>query len=227
MAARSPVTTLRVSFRPITLDRGALIDLCKIVEKAALDCPQGTYRSIRFAIEGKSEVVTVNSLQAIENVRFPRDLRSIRLRAESDHYNREIDVHIHDIDSATASFSSVEVSGQDADWVSARARELEDFILDHKNFHWVFRNIGFVIFQALVLFALIGYLLRDNALLILLALLAGYAYVFIVRKIFPIVVLETGRPSTLKTIRKFLAFIILGIFLGLIVTLLSKLIPIG
>ena len=72
-----------------------------------------------------------------------------------------------------------------------------------------------------------GYLLRNSELGIFIALLVGYAYIPIVRKIFPVVVLETGRPSTLKTIRKFLAFLIPAIFVGLLVTLLSKLIPIG
>ena len=227
MMTRQPVTTLRVPLRPITLDKSDLIKLCKIVEKAALNCPRGTMRSIHFQIEGKSEVVTASSIQPLENARLPRDLQNISLRAQSYHDDREINIYIHDIDSAIVSFSNVEISGQDVDWVSARAKELEDFILDHKNFHWWFRNIGLVIFQAIVLSILMGYLLRNSELGIFIALLVGYAYIPIVRKIFPVVVLETGRPSTLKTIRKFLAFLIPAIFVGLLVTLLSKLIPIG
>jgi hypothetical protein len=221
-------TTLRVPMRPITLDKSGLVDLCKLVEKAAPDSSSASiYGSIPFKIEGKSEVIKVNSAQALENMRLPRDLRSIYLHAQSYQYNKEIEVHIWDIDSTSASFSEIEVSGQDADWVSARARELEDFISDHRNFYWVFRNIGFVIFQAIALTALMVYLLRDNILGVILAFAVGYAYIFIIRKIYPIVVLETGRPSALKMVRQSLAVLIPAIFVSLIVTLISKLIPIG
>jgi hypothetical protein len=228
MTTQRHTTTLRVPLRPITLDKSDLIDLCKLVEKAVPDSSRASMHEwIHFQIEGKSEVLTTDSVQSLENARLPRDLRTISLRAQSYPSNREIKIHIWDIDSAAVSFSEVEISGQDADWVSARAKELEDFIFDHKNFHWAFRNIGFVIFQAIALSTLLGYLLRDNTLGIPTALIVGYAYIFIIRKIFPIVVLDTGRPSTLKTIRKFLAFLIPAIFVGLLVTLISKLIPIG
>src|SRR4030042_7054956 len=200
MTTQPPVTTLKVSLQPITLNKNDLIDLCKIVAKAA---PKG---SIDFVIKGKSEIVTADSIQSFGNARLPRDLEEIRLFARSYRGENKIRIYIADIGSALSSYSDIEVSGQNTDWVSARVKELEDFILDHKNFHWAFRNPGLVIFQGIVLFALLAYLLRDVELGIVIAFLAGYAYFPIVRKIFPVVVLDTGRPSTLKTIRKFLAF---------------------
>jgi len=182
---------------------------------------------MRFEIEGKSEVVTTNSIQSFENARLPRDLRKIYLSAGLYQSDDKINVYISEIDSGFFTYSNIEVSGQDTDWVSGRIKELEDFIFDHKNFHWLFQNWGWIIFQIIILSTLLGYLLRDNKLGILIAVLTGYAYFFIVRKIFPTVVLDTGRPSTLKTTRKILIWLIPAIFVSLLVHLLDRLIPIG
>ena len=121
-------------------------------------------------------------------------------------------------------YSNIEISGKDIDWVSARVKELEVFISDHRNFHWIFQSWILVGIQAIILGTLVAYSMWDAVWSIPTAIFVSYFYIPIVRKIFPSVVLDTKRQSALKTIRKFLIYIIPLIFIGLLVNLLSRLI---
>lgn len=224
MAKHKVKTSVKMSFKNVTLDKHALIELCKIVMKAANDDPSHTKG---FEIEGKSELVKADSLESLENARFPRDLHSITLWAHSWANGNEIRLSTMDLDSGFMSFSEVAISSRDVDWVAARKEELEQFVSDHKNYHWIFQNWFSIIVQVILLSTLIGYLIRDNQLNVLIAMFSGYAYFYITRRTFPTIVLDTGRPSGLKTFRKFLAVIIPLLLIGLLVNLIWNLISSG
>jgi len=167
--------------------------------------------------------VQANSINSLINATLPRDLDKISFSASGKN-GKEINIFIADIGDPTSSFSNITVSGKNIDWVSARVKELETFIDDQKNFHWIFRSWIPVIIQVLALATLIAYVMRDNDSNIVVGILSSFTYVFLVRKIFPLVTLETGRSSNWETVRKVLIFVIPVIFLGLIATLISRLV---
>jgi len=221
MRSKQAVTKLKVDLQPISLDKSGLEQLCKIVLKAAEQDPSAY---VTFEIEGKSEIVEAKSIESLINARLPRDLTEITLRASSDKNSRTINVNIANIGDSFMSWSNIEISGKDIDWVSARVKELEDFISDHRNFHWIFQSWISVGIQAIILGTLVAYSLWDAWWSILTAWFVSIFYVLSVRKIFPSVVLDTKRQSTLKTVRKVLIYVIPLIFIGLLVNLLSRLI---
>lgn len=224
MVGKQPITKLKVDLKPISLDKSNLEKLCNIVLKAADEDSRSTY--VRFEIEGKSETVEANSIDSLVNATLPRDVKEIKLYASGKN-GKDINIYISDIGDAFGIFSNITISGKDTDWVSARTRELEDFIADHKNFHWIFQNWVSVIIQALALAGLIAYTMGDNKWGVMIGMFSSYAYILLVRKIFPLVMLDTGRPSNLKTVRKVLVYIIPAIFVGLIVTLITQLIQLS
>lgn len=221
MRSGQAVTKLKVDLQPISLDKSGLEQLCEIVLKAAEQDPSA---GVTFEIEGKSEIVEAKSIESLINARLPRDLNEIILIVSSDKNSRTINLYISDIGSSFGTFSNIEISGKDIDWVSARVKELEDFISDHRNFHWIFQNWISVGIQAVILGMLIAYSLWDAWWSISTAFLISYFYIGIVRKIFPSVILDTKRQSALKTFRKILIYVIPLIFVGLLVNLLSRLI---
>ena len=221
MRKEQAVTKLRVDLKPISLDKAGLEQLCKIVLKAAEQDPSAY---VTFEIEGKSEIVEAQSTKSLINARLPRDLTEITLRVSSSKNSRTINVYIPDIGDAFSGWSNIEISGKDVDWVSARVKELEDFISDHKNFHWIFQSWILVGIQAIIIGTLVAYNLWDAVWSIPTAIILSLVYIPIVRKIFPLVVLETKQQSALKTVRKILIFAIPLIFIGLLVNLFSRLI---
>lgn len=221
MRTEQAVTTLKVDLHPISIDESGLKQLYDIVLKAAEQDPSAY---VKFEIEGKTEVVEGESIESLVSARLPRDLSEITLRASSDKNSRTINLYISDIGSGFMTYSNIEISGKDIDWVSARVKELEGFISDHRNFHWIFQNWISVGIQAVILGMLIAYSLWGAWWSILTAFLISYFYIPIVRKIFPAVVLDTKRQSGLKTVRKILVYVIPLTVVGLLLNLLSRLI---
>lgn len=218
MTDNTPITNIKIKLKTISLDRTSLLTLGRIVLKAVED---ETPLWIRLNIAGKSEEIAAESVESFANVRLPNELGSIYFMARSLN-NREIEFHVFDI-GTIISFHSVEVSGRNVDWVSARVRELENFISDHRNFHWVFQNWWSLLVQATLMGWIISLNLMNQFWGVPLAIVIVAIYISVVRVIFPFVVLDSERPSTLKTIRHILTIGIPALFIGLLANLLSKL----
>ena len=215
-----PITKLKVPLRAITLSRDSLRKLLEIVSKAKEDDPDA---DVKFEFEGKDETVAAESIDPIVNSRLPKDLKGLVLEAYSGENRKKISFRVRGIGD-TETTSTIEVEAQDIDWVNARMRELENFMSDHGNFHWIFQKAGLILIQAVALGTVIALSLRAYDWGSVVGMFSGFLYLLTIRRLFPVIVLDTERQSSIKTIRKVFVGIITGVFIALIVNLVVRLI---
>ena len=218
MIDNTPITNIKIKLKTISLNRTSLQELGRIVLKAVEDEPR---LWIRLNIAGRSEEIAAESVGSFANVRLPNELGSIYFMARSLN-DREITFHVFDIGSII-SFHSIEVSGRNVDWVSARVKELENFISDHRNFYWVFQNWWSLLVQAILMGWIISFNLINQFWGVPLAIAIVAIYISVVRVIFPVVALDSERPSASKAIRQILVVGIPVVFFGLLANLLTRL----
>jgi len=124
----------------------------------------------------------------------------------------------------------IEVSGSDTDWVSARMKEIEDFLKDHRNIHWLF-HLPTVILLWFICFLVTYYELKvygvSEGIRTTLGPILGVFCYFVfhgLSRVFPFVVVDTGRTSTLKMLRKLSYGIIPVIIITLVIDLIKRVI---
>lgn len=205
---------MKVDLQPLSLDKSYLRQLGEIVLKS-----NGNVIILR--IEGKSENIVAESIESLVNARLPKEPRCISLDVWSTLNCNQIIFGISDIGSIMT-FCTIEVSRRDVNRVSARVKELENFITHHKNFHWIFQNWWSLLFQAIILGWFILFNLKDQIWGFPIAITIVCVYVPLVRTIFPFIVLDSERKSAITILRKFLIWAIPLILVGLLVNLLSK-----
>lgn len=213
-------TTLRLRLPSLTLNKHDIGILCNIVAKAAKD----TEKSItRFIVSRNGESVSTYSIEKLVNAKWPQEIHMVSLEAfDSEHFIRVL------INSHSVGANEVVVSSRDSDWVTMRVKEIEDFITEHKNWHWVLFNVPLVFSISMVLGAMIGAgigigfeLSFEYSLIAGMFGFAAFAYAIRgILEVYSFILVEGGRSSTKSKLRKFLNWGIPTLVAGIVINLI-------
>jgi hypothetical protein len=216
-------STLNVSPKSITVNRDDIKALCEIALKAFSESEPYSYR--RFTIEGKKQTVSSQDISDLLKARWPSVIEDLSINVQSG--ERSIQIHLSR-DGLTG-YNKIVVSSLDVDWVSARVTELENFVSDHRNIHWIFHNWLSVVPQAILLWflALSGLVRVNLSDDVVKALATPVAFgvmglYFGLGKLYPFTSIDNGRATITKSLRKIISFLLVTIFVGLIGALISK-----
>ncbi len=165
------------------------------------------------------------------NASWPRNIETAIFEARSHGTGKCIRARFYN--QAIAPTSEIEIEGYDGDWVAARSKEIEEFISDHRNIHWLFNGVLFPLLHGLPLFGLIIYKViqvisdaeflteKGEAILTIIVIVSGIGllelYIAYMSKIFPFTFIDSERPSALATFRTVTKFAVPLILVGLIV----------
>ncbi|MBI4186086.1 MAG: hypothetical protein HY530_01090 [Chloroflexi bacterium] len=210
-------TRIKIKPKTINLNNDDIQKLCNIINKAI---GKDSNQSIKLRISGGNEEVSSNNIDDFVNAKWPTNVDEIHLSAACYKTGREIEFWF---DNDLYGIQRIYVSGSDLDWVSARTKEIEDFINDHRNFHWVF-NLPFIwvfwifAFSFLMLFLILNLNLNITASMIMGSSTGTLLFFALspIARIFPFINVETNRPSGRKSLRKFLTWLIPSLFIALI-----------
>ena len=223
-------TTVTLSAKSMTLKKADLVELCEILEKAIEDDHQGY---LDFTLSAKRGSISSESIEGLRNARLPEEVNHVRLVAESNKEHRRIRL----VSSNIMPFSEVNITSTDADWVAARSKEIEEFISDHHNIHWIFNRMPLPVLQGVLLVGLLVYTLYTYAkplwsndgfvaAAIFCSIFSVPGYISGISKLFPFTFIDTGRPSTIATFRTVIKYaaplIIVTVIVSLIVQLIIK-----
>lgn len=217
-------TSLRIKAPSMTLTKHDIGDLGKIVSKAAEDSPSSLKK---FLVVGGKESVKTENIEKLIGSKWPQNVDTIDLVAYGgDGYIRAT------LEAAVMGINRIEVSGSDSDWVTLRLKEVEDFIAGHRNWHWILHNITSIFLLSLLLAALIALastltfnLSFENILMI--GMFSWMAIMMCSRglmRIFPFILVETGRSSAYSKTRKFLNWFIPTLIAGIVIEIIVQLI---
>lgn len=217
-------SSLRIRVPAITLNKNDIRDLWKIVESAK---DGSSSKEILLRVSGNKENVTTRSIDKLINARWPQEVDEVELLASCD--DKEIRVVLEDHPMGT---NRVEIYGRDPDWVSARAKEIDDFISEHKSWYWIFYSMPIAFTGSIALGALIGFGARvrlqlsfQNTLMAgafgLMAIIFIWAYV--IRPLYPFICVNTGSRSFKTRAKGIVNWVIATIIGGLLVNALSSL----
>lgn len=215
-----------ISLKSVTLKKDDVIELCGIIEKATEGDP-GAHVSLRLS--GKDKSVEAESSTNLRNANWPREVEEGYFVARS--YETDREIHIDFCNHPLFSFGSIEITAMSRDWVASRKEEIEEFIRDHRNYHWVFNNTWFLALQGLILWLLVAARLISLIMASMLQIIViggGVAfcllYIWGAGKLFPFVFIDMERPSTVAGFRKIVKYAIPLIVLGLIIELVIRLV---
>lgn len=217
-------TLLKLKAKSLALEKNDMKVLCEILGKVTSDQSDG---HMHLKLSGGREEIIEDNIDKFINARWPIDIDEVNLSAYSYKKNRGIRFSM---ENGLLGLRYIEVSGSDTDWVSARMKEIEDFLIDHRNFHWLFHLPIVILFWFICLFVT-AYQLKlfgvteevRTALSPFLAVL-WYLVFLGLSRVFPFIFVDTGRTSTVKILRKFLCWIIPIIIVGLVVHLIVNVI---
>jgi len=224
--ASTAKTTATLPAKSMTLKKADLVELCEILEKAIENDTQGY---LDFTLSAKRESISSESIEGLRNARLPEEVNHVSLVAASYKKDRKIRlVSYNDM-----SYTEVNITSADADWVAARSKEIEKFISDHHNFHWIFNRFWLPALQGVLLVGLLMYtvyiytkpLWSNAGFMVAVALCSVFsvqAYIWGISKLFPFTFIDTGRPSTIATFRTGIKYAVPIVILGLIVQLIIK-----
>lgn len=216
--------TLTVKPKSMTLNRDDVLKLWNIVNKA-ID-KKDKYWYGKIIVRGKKESVQAKKVSDFFKARWPSSIENIELSARGNEKSIDIDL----CRDGLLSYNRILVSGANVDWVNGRVKELEDFISDHRNIHWIFQNWFSVIIQAISLFIL-AIRVINNVLNIsdsLKGILSGLLPLIIIglyfglAKLYPFVYIDDKSQDSLKVLRNAIYYIIGLCFAGLISALIAK-----
>jgi len=216
-------TTVTLPAKSMTLKQDDLVKLCEILEKAIEDNPQG---HLHCTLSGKTESMFSESIEDLRNARLPEEVNQVRLVAES--YDEDRTIRL--VSDNKVPYTKVEITGTDADWVAARSKEIEEFISDHHNIHWIFNRIWLPALQGVLLVGLLMYTCTEplwhNPAFPIVSILWGVilvlVYIWGISKLFPFTFIDTGHPSTIATFRTVIKYAGPVIIAGLLVPLIIK-----
>lgn len=210
-------TRIKVKPKTMDLNRDDVQELCSIVNKVI---GEHSKERISLRMSGGNEDITSNDIDDFIRARWPANVDEINLSARCHETGREIEFWF---DNDLFGVQRIYVSGSEPDWVSARTKEIEDFIKDHRNCHWIFAIPFFVVFclSALVLlmFAISEWVGVDRGDVVgLSAAIGGALFLALspLARVFPFINVETNRASGRKSLRKFLKWLIPSLFIALI-----------
>lgn len=215
-----------VSLKSVTLKKDDVIELCSIVEKATEGAPAA---HVSLRLSGKNKSVRSESSTNLLNASWPREVEAGYFVAESYKTDRKIEIDFHN--HPFFAFGSIEITATSRDWVASRKEEIEEFIADHRNHHWMFRHIAFPALQGGLLWGLPAYrlmrLIPEESLrgLVIYGVLGLVVlYMWGMGKLFPFVFIDTERASTLAGFRKVVKYAVPLIILGVVIEFVIRLV---
>ena len=212
----SVLYTRRISVPSLTLNKDDFNDLKLIIEK--------TGQTPAFELETEKESLAFVDTQSLGNQKWPSNIE--RFTFQTEYYKPRIKGYIVSPDANNR--SEITLEGYDRDWVSARTDELNRFLYEHRNFHYIFHTFKYAFSQAFILAGLLIYWLityggqRDWGAYTAIPAIASYCFVFflytsLLPKCFPYLVLQPEFPTFHSRLRNALKFFIPAVFVGLVV----------
>lgn len=210
--------------KSIALKKDDVGKLCDIVEKTTEGDPHGF---LTLILSGRDKSVTSQSSEGLLTASWPREVDKVSLEAWSPKNDRQIDIHFHN---GIVPYNSIEITATDRDWVASRTKEVEEFIADHRNNHWMFNYIALPALQGSLLVGLPAYRLlkltsgsKLGPLVIVCAVILFEVYVWGMGKLFPFAFIDTERPSILAGLRKVVKYAVPLVIVGLIIEFMIRL----
>lgn len=217
-------TTLRLQLPSLTLNKHDIRELCNIVVKAAND-PKNSV--VRLIVSRNRESVSTNSIDKLINAKWPQEINAVSLEAfDNENFIRLL------MNSHPMGANEVIISSCDSDWVTMRVKEIEDFIIEHNNWHWVLFNVPLVFFISIVLGAMIGagigigfdlsfeYSLMSG----MIGLIASAYGIRGISEVYPYILVEGGRSSAKSKLRKFFNWAIPTVVAGVVINLIWQIV---
>ena len=133
----SVLYTRRISVPSLTLNKDDFNDLKLIIEK--------TGQTPAFELETEKESLAFVDTQSLGNQKWPSNIE--RFTFQTEYYKPRIKGYIVNPDANNR--SEITLEGYDRDWVSARTDELNRFLYEHRNFHYIFHTFKYAFSQAL------------------------------------------------------------------------------
>lgn len=223
--ANTHKTTVSLRPKSVTLKKDDIREFCGILEKAT---EGDTRASLSFTLSGKGTAVSSESSEGLLNAKWPRDIDDGYLSARSYKNQREISMVFHN--EALISYNRIDIGGTDSDWVAARSKGIQEFIADHRNYHWWFNSFWPALLQGVFLAGLAAYKLAKaisvawvSAVVFGCSVLFFYVYVNNIGKLFPFTFIDTERPSMITEVRKVVKYAIPLIVGGLAIEFIARL----
>lgn len=205
--------TLTVAPKTVSLDKKAVEELCELLLKAAEGDP---HARIYFNLSGGGDSVLSSGVEGLAKARWPANIIEILLSVESYNEGRSIRVHL------SPTVKEIVVSAMDGQWATLMAGELEAFVSSHRNNHWFFQELPLVAVQASVFLVVLleginqlvipkvdtQYTAIVGTFLIISSISIVAAYVWGVRRLFPIVVVDSSRRSAIAVARRVMSWVI-------------------
>lgn len=217
-------TTLRLRLPSLTLAKSDIRGLCNIVVKAAND-PESS--AVRLIVSGNRESVRTNSIDKLISAKWPQEIDAVSLEAFDDERFVRLLMSSHSMGANEAVISSY-----DSDWVTTRVKEIEDFVSEHKNQHWMFFNVPLVSVVSIALGAMIGagialgldLSFESSILAGAIGLMASVSITGQLHKVYPYMLVEGGRSSAKSKLRKFLNWAIPTLAAGIVINLIWQIV---
>jgi len=204
----------------MALTKSDIRELCEIVVKAANDTENSV---VRLIVSGNKESVRTNSIDKLISAKWPQEIEAASLEAFDNEKFIRLLMSSHPMDANEALISS-----RDSEWVTARVKEIEDFISEHKNRHWIFFNAPIVASTSIALGAMIGagialglHLSFENAIFPgAIAFMAATYTMSQLHKVYPYILVEGGRSSAKSKLRRFLNWVIPSLVFAIVFNLI-------
>lgn len=217
-------TSLRLRIPSMRLNRNDVRNLWQIVEQVR----QGsTSLQAQLYVSGNQEHVFTRSIDKLIRSRWPQDVDILELSAEGDQNSMMIR-----LENRPVGVNRVEIIGTDSDWVSARAKEVDDFVAEHRSWYWIFHTVPTLMIEALVFAGLVGWganirfgLSFENAVVIgaFGLMLAMIVQMYVLRPLYPFMSISGGERSNKTKARGILNWVLLTVVGGLFFNALSVL----
>lgn len=217
-------TTLRLRLPSLTLVKSDIRELCNIVVKAAND-PDSS--AVRLIVSGNRESVRTNSIDKLISAKWPQEIEAVSLEAFDDEKFARLSMSSHSMGA-----NEVVISSRDSDWVTTRVKEIEDFISEHKNPHWVLFNVPLLATISIALGVMIGAgialgldLSFDISIFAgAIGLMASVSIMGQLHKVYPYVLVEGGRSSAKSKLRRVLNWAIPTLAAGIVINLIWQIV---
>jgi hypothetical protein len=227
-------TGVVLQVKSITLNRDDFIGFVEKLVNAIKDAPDAVFD---FSLQSGRESISSHSVESLAKARWPKDVQTVFLYVYSRKNEKSIRVRFHHYFPES---NTIEINGLDNDWVSAKARDLEDYLSDRRNINWIFHGTLLPILLSIIVIGYIFYRIEKaildtwsisetarsnfNAVTLLIGIIVALVCAYNIGKVFPFVFVDDKRHSTLVTVRKILTwagpFIMGGLALELVIRLI-------
>lgn len=217
-------TSLRIKAPSMTLNKHDIGDLGRIVSKAAQDSGSSV---MRFLIAGGKESVKTENIEQLVNSKWPLNVDTVDFIAYDNHsFIRAT------LEAPVMGANRIEIAGSDSDWVTLRVKDIEDFIAGHRNWHWILHNTTSIFLLSLLLAALITLAanltfklpFQNTVMVGTFSMVAAVMSSMGLIRIYPFILVKSGRSSAFSKTRKFLNWFIPTLIAGIVIEIIAQVI---